>query len=157
MKSYGLPLSIAICAVCLVKISAADEVKGAADATSKWMIEQETAWAQQECGHKSVLDDLLADDFRGASPSGERYNKAQAIAKAAAAKPRATDCRLLQADVRFFGSGTAIIYGSETALDTPPGGKPERYCLIWTDTWLKRGARWQIVAAQDTLFKCPPM
>lgn len=156
MKSYGLSLAIAASAVCLARIAAADEVKGA-DVTRKWMIEQEMAWAEQECGHKSILGDLLADDFRGASPRGERYDKAQAMAKAAAAKPHATDCRLLQADVRFFNTDTAIIYGSETALDTPPGSKPERYCLIWTDTWLKRGARWQIVAAQDTLFKCPPM
>jgi hypothetical protein len=157
MKSYGLPLWIAMSAACLAGSSAADDTKGAADATSKWMIEQETAWAEQECGHASILGDLLADDFRGASPSGERYSKAQAMAKAAAAKPHATDCRLLQADVRFFGPGTAIIYGSETALDRPAGAKPERYCLIWTDTWVKRGAKWQIVAAQDTLFKCPPM
>ena len=157
MKTYSLVFALAIFALCPETISGAADLTATADATSKWMIEQETAWAQEECGRKSVLADLLADDFRGTSPKGERYSKAQALAKSASNKSRATDCRLLHTDVRFFGPSTAIIYGSETALEAPPDGKPERYCLIWTDTWLQRGGKWQIVAAQDTLFKCPPM
>jgi hypothetical protein len=157
MTTRNVVFSLAILAVAGASLAGASEMSAAQVATSKWMIEQETAWAQEECGHRSILNELLADDFLGASPGGERYSKAQALAKAAADKKHATDCRLLRADVRFFGATTAIIYGSETALETQPDGKPERYCLIWTDTWLNRGGKWQIAAAQDTLFKCPPM
>jgi uncharacterized protein DUF4440 len=157
MNRYSVAVALAATALCSTAISGAGEMKGAADGTSKWMIDQETAWAAQECGHKSILADLLADDFRGTSPKGERYDKPQALAKATSDKPHATDCRLLHTDVRFFGPDTAIIYGSETALETTADGKPERYCLIWTDTWLKRNAKWQIVAAQDALFTCPAM
>jgi len=150
-------LALSVFALCPARSSGAGEAKAAADATSKWMIEQETAWAEEECSHKSILADLLAEDFRGTSPKGERYSKAQAMAEAASNKSHATDCRLLQTDVRFFGPGTAILYGSETAQETRPDGTLERYCLVWTDTWLRRGGKWQIVAAQDTNFNCPPM
>ena len=156
MHKYGLAMALAATTLCSTAISGAGETNSAPNATSKWMIEQETAWAEQECGHKPILAELLAEDFRGTSPKGERYDKAQALAKAASDKSHATDCRLLHTDVRFFRPDTAIIYGSETAMETTPEGKPQRYCLIWTDTWLKRNAKWQIVAAQDALFTCPP-
>jgi len=157
MNKYGLAVTLAATTLCFTAISAAGEIMGTTEVTSKWMIEQETAWVEQECGHKSILGELLADDFRGTSPKGERYDKAQAMAKAASYKSHATDCRLLHTDVRYFGPDMAIIYGSETALETTAAGKPERYCLIWTDTWLRRNAKWQIVAAQDALFTCPAM
>ena len=35
-------------------------------------------------------------------------------------------------------------------------GKETKRCLIWTDTWLKRAGKWQIMAAQDTTVPCDP-
>lgn len=157
MKQFHSACWFALMAACLTTMSVAGEVKNEANMTAKWIVAQETAWAEQECTHKSILADLLADDFMGASPKGNRYNKAQAMAESASSTSQATDCRLLHTDVRFFGASTAVIYGSETAVETSPNEKPERHCLIWTDTWLKRGGKWQIVAAQDTAFKCPAM
>jgi hypothetical protein len=157
MKKCKSALALAVITLGPALTFGAEETKAALDAASKWMVEQEKVWAEEECGHKSILADLLAEDFHGTSPKGERYSKAQAIARAASRTSPATDCRLLDADVRFFGPDTAIIYGSETALETSPGGKAERYCLIWTDTWLKRGGKWQIAAAQDATTKCPAM
>jgi hypothetical protein len=66
----------------------------------------------------------------------------------------ATDCRLLDAKVRFFGSNLALVYGSETATRKNKNGKPKARCLTWTDTWLKRKENWQIIAAQDAYFPC---
>jgi hypothetical protein len=43
----------------------------------------------------------------------------------------------------------AIIYGSERALRSDKEGKEAMRCLVWTDTWLKRHGKWEIVAAQD--------
>jgi hypothetical protein len=157
MKTCSLALALAAIGLYLPAISMAGDETATVESTSKWMIEQERAWAEQDCGHKSVIANLLADDFHGTSPTGKRYSKAEAAAKAAPGTSQASDCRLLQTDVRFFGPSTAIIYGSETALEAPRAGKSERYCLIWTDTWLKRGGKWQIVAAQDAQITCPPM
>jgi hypothetical protein len=34
-------------------------------------------------------------------------------------------------------------------------GKEFLRCLVWTDTWLKRDGKWQIIAAQDVVVECP--
>jgi len=28
------------------------------------------------------------------------------------------------------------------------------HCLTWTDTWLKRDGKWQIIGVQDAQFPC---
>lgn len=33
-------------------------------------------------------------------------------------------------------------------------GKPELRCLAWTDTWVKEGDAWKIVAVQDGAVDC---
>ena len=58
--------------------------------------------------------------------------------------------------MRFFGDSIAIAYGAEGAVSKAKDGKETKHCLIWTDTWLKRAGKWQIVAAQDTNIPCSP-
>ena len=48
--------------------------------------------------------------------------------------------------VRFYGD-TAIAQGSETWEKRD--GKRGRF--VWTDTWIRRYGRWQIVAAEDLI------
>jgi len=45
-----------------------------------------------------------------------------------------------------------MVYGSERSVRKGKDGVEQSQCLIWTDTWLKRGGSWQIIAAQDTRF-----
>jgi len=33
-------------------------------------------------------------------------------------------------------------------------GKEAMRCLVWTDTWLKRRDKWEIIAVQDTAVPC---
>ena len=54
--------------------------------------------------------------------------------------------RLNDVKVRFYGN-TAIAQGSET-WEKRSG---ERGRFVWTDTWLWRNGRWQIVAAEDLI------
>ena len=125
------------------------------DTTAAWMTAQEGAWAEQSCGKPWVLQDLLADDFQGTSPKGTRYRKP---GEAPVYDPATfhTDCRLLASDVHFFGSDVAVVYGAESSVAPLPNSGRERRCLAWTDTWLKRNGRWQIISAQDTRIDCPP-
>jgi len=116
------------------------------------MIQMEREWAEDGCTQKPVGVAFLADDFQGTAPGGERYDKAEALKRDASLKER--DCRLDDAKVRFFGDSVAIIYGSERALRTDKDGKEAMRCLVWTDTWLKRRGKWEIVAAQDTAVPC---
>ena len=125
------------------------------NAVEEWMIGQARAWAEQACGGKWVLSDLLADDFRGTSPGGARYGKPKGAPSFDADTAWFTDCRLDAAEVQFFLPDVAVMYGSESFTVPLEDGLQERRCLAWTDTWLKRNGEWQIVAAQDNRIECP--
>ena len=124
------------------------------DATAKFMIDAERQWAEAVCNHNQIAQRILADDFQGTSTEGKRYSKSEEMADTADTSNTASDCRLLDAKVRFFGDAVALIYGSESSVRKAKDGKPARRCQIWTDTWLKRNGKWQIVAAQDALIPC---
>ena len=124
------------------------------DATAKFMLDAERQWAEAACNHNKIAQQILADDFQGTSTEGKRYSKPQEVADTADTANSASDCRLLDAKVRFFGDSVALIYGSESSVRKAKDGKETRRCQIWTDTWLKRNGKWQIVAAQDALIPC---
>ena len=120
------------------------------DAVAQSLVSMERDWAEAACTHKLVVEAILADDFQGTAPDGKRYGKAQAIEEDKSSKIEAHDCRLLEAKVHFFGDSTALIYGSESSVRKSSDGKEFTRTLVWTDTWLKRKGKWQIVSAQDT-------
>jgi hypothetical protein len=135
----------------LVLLSAAASAQtshwaSADDKTAAWMITQERRWAESACDGNTVVQTLLADDFQGTSPTGKRYSK-----PTEAEKPSARDCKLGEVKIRFFGDNLAIAYGSESRVKAGKDGKDAVETLIWTDTWLKRGGRWQIIAAEDLI------
>jgi len=123
--------------------------------TVKLIIAAEAKWANSACSPQPDLKEVIADDFQGTSPSGRRYGKKEAITTDTKAIER--DCQLGEVKVRFFGDSIALAYGEESAVAKAKDGKEEeKHCLIWTDTWLKRDGKWQIVAAQDTKIPCKP-
>jgi hypothetical protein len=124
------------------------------DATAKFIIDAERQWAEAACDHNKITEKILADDFQGTSPDAKRYTKAEEVANMADVSRTERDCRLIDAKVRFFGDGLAMVYGSESSLRKAKDGSEKSRCLIWTDTWLKRNDKWQIIAAQDTQFAC---
>jgi len=135
------------------KWAAADDptAKYIIDPTAKYIIDKERQWAESACTHSSVAE-FLAEDFQGTAPDGKRYDKAQALDNESSVSER--DCRLDEAKVRLFGGDVALAFGSERAVRKPKDGKEFMRCLVWTDTWLKRENKWQIVSAQDTQVPC---
>lgn len=117
------------------------------DTDAKAMIEAERKWAVLECEPSNVVAEALADDFVGTAPSGPLYDKKEALSEDRSEKAR--DCKLLSARVRYFTHDVAIIYGKETSTRTAKNGKDYQRTLIWTDTWLRRNGKWQIIAVQD--------
>ena len=151
-----ISISVASAALMLATSSlAADLVDGNRESESKWIIEQSKAWADQACGGKWVISDLLADDFQGTSPKGTRYRKPDGEPAPDPNTKWSKDCKLDQAEVRYFGSDVAVAYGAESKTVTLADGKLERRCLVWTDTWLRRKGKWQIIAVQDNRIECP--
>lgn len=139
----------------LTMSSLANEMTPEQAATAKWMIEQATAWADQACGGKWVISDLLADDFRGTAPKGARYGKPTGEPPNDPKTKWSTDCRMDGAEVRFFSADVAVVYGAESKTVALDDSKQERRCLVWTDTWMRRNGKWQIIAVQDNRVDCP--
>jgi hypothetical protein len=123
------------------------------DKTAKYMTDMERKWAEGVCADNGVVADLLAEDFQGTSTKGERFTKADEL-KDEKSKRTAHDCGLDTAKVRFFGDNMAIIYGAEHAIGKDPTHPDAKVCQVWTDTWLKRNGKWQIVASQDNRVEC---
>jgi hypothetical protein len=138
------------------------------DKTAKFMIDMERKWAEGVCTDNGVVSELLADDFQGTSTRGERFNKADELRDEKGPRS-ADDCGLDDARVRFFslsssssatssssvgGEDLAIIYGSEHAIGKDKTHPEAKVCQVWTDTWLRRGGKWQIVASQDNRVDC---
>jgi hypothetical protein len=122
--------------------------------TVRFIIAAEAKWANSACSPQPDLKAVIADDFQGTSPSGRRYGKNEAINMDI--KSLSRDCQLGEVKVRFFEDSIAIAYGAESRIDNAKGGKETKRCQIWTDTWLNRAGKWQIVAAQDTIVPCKP-
>ena len=142
---------LAATALCLTPAAFPQSSQGrwadAGDPVAKQLIEAERKWAVLECEPSNVMRESLADDFVGTSPDGPIYTKAEALAESQPAKVRS--CKLLSTRVRFYGPELAILYGKETSTRTGKDGKEFQRTLIWTDTWLKRNGKWQIIAVQD--------
>ena len=135
------------------------------DKTAKFMIDMERKWAEGVCTNNGVVSELLADDFQGTSTRGERFNKADELRDEKGPRS-AHGCGLDEAKVRFFsssssssssfpgGENVAIVYGSEHAIGKDKTRPDAKQCQVWTDTWLKRDGKWQIVASQDNKVDC---
>src|SRR5246127_2780100 len=118
------------------------------DKTAKYIIEMERKWAEGVCADNGVVANLLADDFQGTSTKGARFSKADEL-KDEKSERSAHECGLDEAKVHFFGDSMAVVYGREHAVGKDKSQPSAKVCQIWTDTWLKRGGKWQIVASQD--------
>jgi hypothetical protein len=127
---------------------------GANDPVAKMMIDSERKWAETGCDHNPIAATILAEDFMGTAPDGSRYDRAKEIRDNADAARTSHNCKLDEAKVRFYGSDLAMVYGSERATRTGSDGKEIGRCQAWSDTWLKRNGKWQIINAQDTSVPC---
>jgi hypothetical protein len=117
----------------------------------RYIVESERQWAESVAtGDSSVVERILADDFLGVDPKGSLYDKAKMVAITRNAPQSFVSNRLNQAKVRFYGD-TAIAQGDET-WERRTG---ERGRFVWTDTWIRRNGRWQMVAAEDLVAPEP--
>src|SRR5262249_10411906 len=139
-----LPRTLAILAIlCLCHCSGQ---KGQKE-TERYILESERKWAESVAtGDTSAIERILAGDFVGVDPQGHLYNKQQMVADTRKAPKYYVSNRLNDVKVRFYGD-TAIAQGSET-WEKRTG---ERGRFVWTDTWIRRNGRWQIVAAEDLI------
>jgi ketosteroid isomerase-like protein len=115
----------------------------------RYIVESERQWAESVAtGETAHVERILADDFLGVSPDGKLYDKATMIAETREAPKVFVSNHLNEVKVRFFGD-TAVAQGNESWVRRT--GEPRRGRFVWTDTWIRRGGKWQIVAAEDLI------
>jgi hypothetical protein len=112
----------------------------------------ESDWAESVVSNDTnVLERILADDFVGVDIDGSHYTKTQAIKDARAKPSEFVSNHANEVRVRFYGDA-AVAQGSESwKKKDGTVGK-----FVWTDTWIKRGGKWQIVAAEDLVPPASP-
>ena len=148
-------LVVAITAISLLVVAQAQQNHWASpdDKIAQYMIDMERKWAEGVCVDNGVVANLLADDFQGTSVKGERFTKADEL-KDEKGPRTAHDCGLDEAKVRFFGDSLAVVYGRDHAIGKDKSQPNAKVCQAWTDTWLKRNDKWQIIASQDNRVEC---
>jgi hypothetical protein len=123
------------------------------DKTAKYIIDMERKWAEGVCVDNGVIAGLLADDFQGTSTAGVHFTKADEL-KDEKGPRTAHDCGLDDAKVRFFGDSFAVVYGHEYAIGKDKSQPNAKVCQVWTDTWISRGGKWQVIASHDNRVEC---
>jgi len=117
------------------------------DSTEAYIRESEAQWAESVAtGDTTAIERILADDFIGTDPDGKLYDKAFMISDTKNGAKDWASNHLDQVKIRFFGN-TAVAQGSESWVKR----NGERGRFVWTDTWVLRNGRWQIVAAEDLI------
>jgi len=108
--------------------------------------DSESKWAESLVnGDTASVNRILAHDFIGTGSDGGRYTKQEAIDWISQPSSFISN-RLDSVKVTFFGN-MAIARGSETWERR--SGEVFKGQYVWTDTWLLRNNKWQIIAAQD--------
>jgi len=127
--------------------SAGDHAKDRA-----YIRQSESDWAESLVTNDvSVLERILADDFVGVEIDGSHYTKADAIKEYRTQPSEFVSNHLNEVEIRFYGDA-AVAQGSESwKKKNGTAGK-----FVWTDTWIRRGGKWQVVAAEDLVPLAAP-
>jgi len=114
-------------------------------ADRSYIRQAESDWAESVVTNDvSVLERILADDFVGVDIDGSHYSKADAIKDFRTHSSDFVSNHLNEVEIRFYGDA-AVAQGNESwKKKNGTTGK-----FVWTDTWLRRGGKWQVVAAED--------
>jgi ketosteroid isomerase-like protein len=122
-------------------------------ASDKAYIRQaESDWAESVVTNDvSVLERILADDFVGVDIDGSHYSKADAIKDFRTHPSEFVSNHLNEVEIRFYGDA-AVAQGNESWKKK--NGAPGKF--VWTDTWIRRGGKWQAVAAEDLVPPAAP-
>ena len=122
------------------------------DADVRLITEAERAWGRAYVtGDVAAIERLLADDFIGVDPRGRTYDKVFVL-KEVRDGPHGTSDEVGPITTRFYGD-TAVAQATEREIGPPPELRPVEH--VFTDTWVKIGGQWRIVAAEDVTLVAP--
>jgi ketosteroid isomerase-like protein len=125
--------------------------RSASALTERKLIQIERDWSQALVERDaSVLMRILADDYSATGPNGKVTGKADEIEDLKSSDAVIESSTLDDLKVRIFGT-TAIVTGQDTlkmAGRKGPGTRRSRF----TDVFVSRGGRWQVVASHYSIL-----
>ncbi len=98
----------------------------------------------------TALDRLLADEFNGTSPTAHTFPKTVAVAELKAGKYAVESMVLDEISVNVYGD-VAVAFTSQQER-SQYAGKDTSGHYHFTDVWVKKGGRWQVVASHGSRF-----
>jgi len=158
MKRSPVVLIVAtfVLAVCWFLVPATLTLAGPSPRDSNQSVESiitqlELKWALAIVNKDTVMvERLLAKEFNGTTPAGETYSRGRAIADLKSGVYDVTMMNLDQIDVNIFGN-TAVAFTSQNEISTY-GDRDLSGHYHYTDVWIKKNGRWQVVASHGSKF-----
>jgi ketosteroid isomerase-like protein len=119
--------------------------------TRKTIVDLENRWLEADkASNPDMVAALMSDNYLATNSEGKLEDKAKTLELVKTRKYNTAEYEDVQ--VTLFGN-TAIARGGYKGSGTEPSGKPFTEHLRWTDTWVKNGGNWQVVATQYTTVK----
>jgi ketosteroid isomerase-like protein len=119
--------------------------------TQKTIVDLENQWLEgDKASNPDMVAALISDKYLATTSEGKLEDKAKTLELVKTRKYNTAEYEDVQ--VTLFGN-TAIARGGYKGSGTEPSGKPFTEHLRWTDTWVKTGGKWQVVATQYTAVK----
>jgi ketosteroid isomerase-like protein len=116
----------------------------------KELMDVENHWAEATVkGDVQALERLYADEYLAIDPAGATFTKAQDIANVKSGNFKLATFKLDELKVRLHGE-VAVVTGRNTIKATYMG-KDISGAYRFTDVFVKRGGRWQVLTTQGTL------
>jgi ketosteroid isomerase-like protein len=101
----------------------------------------------------AALGRLLADDFNGTSPTAHTFPKSTAIDDLKSGKYSVYMMVLDEISVNVYGNA-AVSFTSQEEKSTYAGKETSGH-YHFTDVWIKKDGRWQVVASHGSRFNEP--
>lgn len=99
----------------------------------------------------TLLDPIIAEDFVGTNSKGKVGTKNEMYTEMKGDTDTYTSAADADVKVHVFSDDVAVATGSSTEKGKGKEGKEFTRRFRWTDTWMQRGGKWQVVASQSTL------
>ena len=98
----------------------------------------------------AALERILADDFNGTSPTAHTYTRTAAVNDIKSASYVVDSMELDEISVNVYGN-TAVALTSQEEKSRYDGRDTSGH-FHFTDVWVNRDGRWQVVASHGTRF-----
>jgi ketosteroid isomerase-like protein len=141
-------------AIILVALAAAPCGRAQDNSAIETKLKQmEDAWVKALMDKdQAAVGNMVAEDFAGVNPKGERQNKAQLLEDIKKETDTFSSVVNDKLDVHIYGPNLATVVGTTTEKGKNKGGKEFTHSYAWVDTWMERNGKWECIGEAVTLL-----